>query len=679
MRYIINIRIIGGTTGKSRPIMDWDFFIFYVRREDMFFKIEKKLIELNEGLYTGVVIAENLRNDIPSSKVDELLGGEIKRVAEEFTSESIKDYLPITSYRNALKAVNVNPSKYPCSIEAIMTRIVKKGEFPHLSPVVDLGNYISLKYRVPVGVHDIDSLDGDLVVRFANEADCENEENSINSDELKVGEPVYACGNSVRTRRWMWRQMPAGRVDEKSKNFIFPIDGFESNKETIDAAMQELVEKLDDIFGCKAESGVINSANSEYRFGKMTEEELEVENQIAIMLKGVAQHTNISDIREKLLSARKEGRPLRIKLGLDPSAPDIHIGHSVVLRKIRQLQELGHKAIIIIGDYTGMIGDPTGKSKTRKQLSREDVEKNANTYMEQIFKIIDKDKTEVYYNSEWLSKMNFGDVIELAAKCTVARMLERDDFNNRYTNHLPLSVHEFFYPLMQAYDSVAIKADIELGGTDQTFNILMGRNIQKDYGQEPQLTLFMPLLEGTDGVEKMSKSLGNYIGISEEPGIIYEKTMKIPDDMIMKYYNLCTDVHPEEIAKLQTMLDEGANPRDIKMMLAHEITELYAGKEAADGAERRFKDIFQQNAVPDDAPVVIMKNIEGVPDGENILNTLVELGYYKSKSEVRRIFLQGGAQIDGKKVTDVKGIEIGADEHILKLGKGKFYKICKEA
>ena len=331
----------------------------------------------------------------------------------------------------------------------------------------------------------------------------------------------------------------------------------------------------------------------------------EIENQLAIMLKGVAQHTDIPEIRQKLIKVKEEGRPLRIKLGLDPSAPDIHIGHSVVLRKIRQLQDLGHEAVIIIGDYTGMIGDPTGKSKTRKQLSREDVERNANTYMEQIFKIIDRERTKVHYNSEWLSKMNFGDVIELAAKCTVARMLERDDFNNRYTNHLPLSVHEFFYPLMQAYDSVAIKADIELGGTDQTFNILMGRNIQRDYGQEPQLTLFMPLLEGTDGVEKMSKSLGNYIGISEEPEVIFEKVMKIPDSLIIKYYNLCTDVHPEEIAKLERKLEEGTNPRDIKMMLAGEITGLYHGKEAAEGAGEHFKTVFQKSEIPENAPVQI--------------------------------------------------------------------------
>lgn len=401
----------------------------------------------------------------------------------------------------------------------------------------------------------------------------------------------------------------------------------------------------------------------------------EIENQLAIMLKGVAQHTDIPEIRQKLIKVKEEGRPLRIKLGLDPSAPDIHIGHSVVLRKIRQLQDLGHEAVIIIGDYTGMIGDPTGKSKTRKQLSREDVEHNANTYMEQIFKIIDRERTKVHYNSEWLGKMNFGDVIELAAKCTVARMLERDDFNNRYTNHLPLSVHEFFYPLMQAYDSVAVKADMELGGTDQTFNILMGRNIQRDYGQEPQLTLFMPLLEGTDGVEKMSKSLGNYIGISEEPEVIFEKVMKIPDSLIIKYYNLCTDVHPEEIAKLERKLEEGTNPRDIKMMLAGEITGLYHGKEAAEGAGERFKTVFQKSEIPESAPVLFLDAGLETALGEQIVNALVEKGYYKSKNEVRRMFKQGGVCFDGKKVMDSQDIPKGGGGHVLRMGKGKFFRV----
>lgn len=643
----------------------------------MFFRVDKKIANIGDGVYTGVVVAYGLDNKTACFRTAELLKNEVKSVYESLKERDIKSIDALNVYRSAMKEMGINSTKYPCSIEAILTRISKKGEFPSATPVVDLGNYISIKYKVPVGVHDIDSMTGDLCVRLATLNDCESAENQYEGDKLVEGEPVYATGTSVRTRRWLWRQTQSGRVDEKSTNFIFPIDGFNSNKEVIDAACNELVALLKSIFNVDSEVGKISSEETEFRFGAMTEEEKYIEDQIAIMLKGVAQHTAVSQIREKLNNARKENRPLRVKLGLDPSAPDIHIGHSVVLRKIRQLQDMGHIAIIIIGDYTGMIGDPTGKSKTRKQLSREDVEKNANTYMEQIFKIIDRNKTEVYYNSDWLSKMTFGDVIELAAKCTVARMLERDDFNNRYTNHLPLSIHEFFYPLMQAYDSVAVKADIELGGTDQTFNILMGRNIQRDYGQDPQLTLFMPLLEGIDGIEKMSKSLGNYIGISEPAEVIFEKVMKIPDTLIIKYYNLCTDVHPNEIIRLQSMLDNGTNPRDVKMMLAHEITELYAGREAADHAEERFKAVYQMNKMPKDAPVLEILSSEEGCDGELIVTALVQGGYYKSKGEVRRVFAQGGAQLNGEKVTDTKAIEIKADTAELKMGKARFFRIIR--
>ncbi len=346
---------------------------------------------------------------------------------------------------------------------------------------------------------------------------------------------------------------------------------------------------------------------------------------------------------------------------------------SVVLRKIRQLQDLGHKAVIIIGDYTGRIGDPTGKSKTRKQLTEEEVLANAKTYQEQIFKIIDKSKTEVRFNSEWLDKMNFADVITLASKCTVARMLERDDFNNRYTNHLPLSIHEFFYPLMQAYDSVAIKADIELGGTDQTFNILMGRNIQKDYGLKPQLTLFMPLLEGIDGIEKMSKSLGNYVGIDEEPHVIFEKVMKIQDNMIIKYYNLCTDIHPDDIAKIVVRLDNNENPRDIKMELAFEITKLYCGEDEAKEAKKRFIDVYQRNLTPDDVDILILEEGNGNLE-ENIIDALLNTGKFQSKSEIRRLIKQGGVKWNDEKVSTLNNIEF-REENVLKVGKRHMFKI----
>ena len=401
---------------------------------------------------------------------------------------------------------------------------------------------------------------------------------------------------------------------------------------------------------------------------------MDINDTIKIMLKGAADHTAIEEIKEKLKKIEQENRPMRIKLGLDPSAPDIHLGHAVVLRKMKQLQDLGHQVIIIIGDFTGMIGDPTGKSKARNQLSKEQVEANAKTYQEQIFKILNPKQTVVRYNSEWLGKMDFRDVIELCAKCTVARILERDDFKNRYETGKPISVHEFFYPLMQAYDSVQIMADLELGGTDQTFNVLMGRNIQKDFGQDPQITMFMPLLEGTDGVEKMSKSLGNYIGINEDATTMYTKVMKVPDELIIKYYELCTDVHPDDIEKVKTRLDAGENPRDIKMELAKEITMLYHTAEEAEKAEENFKSAFQQQVAPEDTPeIALLNNSENIAN--NLVDTILATKKYSSKGEIKRLFAQGAVRINGERVQDLNSIEAIEDGTILQIGKGNFYKI----
>ena len=396
---------------------------------------------------------------------------------------------------------------------------------------------------------------------------------------------------------------------------------------------------------------------------------MDIENTIKVMLKGAADHTDIEEIKAKLKKVNEENRPLRIKLGLDPSAPDIHLGHAVVLRKMKQLQDLGNEVTIIIGDFTGMIGDPTGKSKTRKQLTKEQVEENALTYQKQIFKILDPEKTTVRYNSEWLGKMNFRDVIELCSKCTVARILERDDFQKRYTNNQPIAVHEFFYPLMQAYDSVAIKADLEMGGTDQTFNVLMGRNIQKDYGQDSQITLFMPLLEGIDGVEKMSKSLGNYIGINEDANTMFEKVMKIPDNMIIKYYNLCTDIHPDDVAKVEARLNKGENPRDIKMELASEITRLYHSEEETKQAKEHFTMAFQKQEAPED--------IEEIKFDNNILDTLLKTKKCTSKAELKRLFEQGGIKVEGEKVVDYQKLNNIDKDIIIQIGKGSFFKIIR--
>lgn len=395
-----------------------------------------------------------------------------------------------------------------------------------------------------------------------------------------------------------------------------------------------------------------------------------IDEQMRIIMKGVDDLIDEKELREKLIKSEKEGKPMIVKLGLDPSAPDIHLGHTVVLRKMKQLQDLGHQIVIIIGDFTGKIGDPTGKSKARKALTTEQVLANAKTYEEQIFKVLDKEKTIVRFNSEWLAKLNFEDVIKLAATITVARMLEREDFKKRYEGQMPISVHEFFYPLMQAYDSIALEADIELGGTDQRFNLLMGRSLQREFGMESQIVIMMPLIEGLDGKEKMSKSLGNYIGIDEEAGIMYQKSMEIPDELIIKYYNLVTDVHPDEVNKIESQLKEGSvNPRDIKMNLAREIVTLYHGEESAKEAEERFKSVFQKGQIPED-----IQTIQANEEGFDLIEVLVANEIVKSKSEVRRLASQGGIKVNGEKVEDLSTI-VKESELVVQIGKKKFVKI----
>lgn len=396
---------------------------------------------------------------------------------------------------------------------------------------------------------------------------------------------------------------------------------------------------------------------------------MNIDEQIKIIKKGADEIINIDELRDKLTKCEKENRPLVIKLGLDPSAPDIHLGHAVVLRKIKQMQDLGHKAVIIIGDFTGMIGDPTGKSKARKQLTKEQVLENAKTYEQQIFKILDRDKTELRFNSEWLEKLNFRDVIELGAKYTVARMLEREDFKKRFNNQISIGIHEFFYPLMQAYDSVEIKADIELGGTDQRFNILMGRTLQKEYKQNSQIAIFMPLLEGLDGKEKMSKSLGNYIGIEEDAKTMYNKAMQVPDELIIKYFELATDIHPDIIDDIKKQLNnENVNPRDIKMTLAREITTLYHGEAEAIEAEKNFKSVFQKDEIPKDIPTIeINKEM-------NLIDIIMESKLAPSKNEVRRLISQGGVKLNGKVVEEAKDLKLN-NEDVIKVGKRKFVKV----
>ncbi len=391
---------------------------------------------------------------------------------------------------------------------------------------------------------------------------------------------------------------------------------------------------------------------------------------LALIQKGADEILLLDELQQKLAL----GKPLRIKLGMDPTAPDLHLGHTVVLNKLRQFQMLGHKVLFLIGDFTAMIGDPTGKDVTRQPLNAEQIKINAQTYTEQVFKILDPNKTEVMFNSTWMIEMGAQGLLQLAAKATVARMLERDDFKQRYKSGTPIAIHEFLYPLVQGYDSVAMQADVELGGTDQKFNLLMGRELQKHYGQKPQSIIMMPLLEGLDGVQKMSKSLGNYIGINESPKEMFGKIMSISDNLMWRYFDLLSDKTPAEIKKLQIATADGANPRDIKFILAEELIARFHNQQAAMEAKAGFIAQFQQGAVPVDVPSLTVKLAMG-EDSILISNLLKSAGLVPSVTEGHRLIESGAVRIDGNRIQD-KQTKISLDTtHLYQVGKRKFAKI----
>lgn len=391
-----------------------------------------------------------------------------------------------------------------------------------------------------------------------------------------------------------------------------------------------------------------------------------VEEQLAIIKRG----TDSVIVEQELIEKLKRNEPLRIKAGFDPTAPDLHLGHAVLLNKLRMLQDLGHQIVFLIGDFTGMIGDPSGKSVTRPPLTLEQVLDNAETYKQQVFKILDEEKTEVVFNSSWLEKLTPADFIRLASQYTVARMLEREDFSNRYSSNQPIAIHEFLYPLIQGYDSVALRADIEVGGTDQTFNLLMGRELQRAYGQEPQCIITMPLLEGLDGVKKMSKSLGNYVGIQEAPGAMYTKLLSMPDELIWRYYDLLSFRSVEDIEQLKESVVQGANPRDIKIELARELIARFHGDEAAATAHKSAGNRMQDGELPEDLPEVEISALDDMP----IATLLNQAGLVKNSASARDMLTAGSVRIDGNVVGRDFVFKLGST-HICQAGKKRFAKV----
>ncbi|RJP72664.1 MAG: tyrosine--tRNA ligase [Candidatus Abyssobacteria bacterium SURF_17] len=403
------------------------------------------------------------------------------------------------------------------------------------------------------------------------------------------------------------------------------------------------------------------------------------EEQLKILKRGVAEIIAEEELLRKLRRSQETGKPLKVKAGFDPTAPDLHVGSAVVIRKMRHFQDLGHEVIFLIGDFTGMIGDPSGKTETRRQLSREEVLLNAKTYEEQIYKILNPEKTRIVFNSQWCSRMTFEDVIGLASRYTVARLLERDDFAKRMAANQPISVLELLYPLVQGYDSVALEADVELGGTDQKFNLLVGRVIQREYGLEPQVVLTMPLLEGIDGTQKMSKSLGNHIGINEPPDEIYGKTMSVADELMWKYFALATEVPETEIDTMRKRVESGTmHPKEAKQRLAREIVTLYHGESKALSAEENFEKVFARKELPDETPILKVKQTDLTNGKIWVVKLLVLAGFAKSNAEARRLIEQGGVRINQQDVALQNGDIAVKDGDVLQAGKRRFVQIAIE-
>ena len=398
---------------------------------------------------------------------------------------------------------------------------------------------------------------------------------------------------------------------------------------------------------------------------------MDIEKQMEIIKRGAVDLISEEELRDRLKRAEEEKRPLRVKLGLDPTAPDLHLGHTVVLQKLKQFQELGHTAIFLIGDFTGMIGDPTGRIETRPALSREELLANAETYKKQVFKILDPEKTEIRFNSEWFEAMNASDMIRLCAKYTMARMMEREDFRNRFQNNIPISIHEFLYPLVQGYDSVALKADVELGGHDQIFNLYVGRDLQRSYGQESQIIVTVPLLEGTDGINKMSKSYGNYVGIDEPPDVMFGKLMSISDELMLKYYELLSDITIEELKSLKDGIkNDTIHPRDAKVRFAKEIITRFHSRDAAESAHINFEKVFREKEIPEDIETIEIKKHEM----ERWLPKFLQnIGMVPSTTEGKRMIAQGAVTINGEKIKE-ETTPMG-DELIIKIGKRRFKKV----
>lgn len=636
------------------------------------FRIERDVFERFPTFCVGVVVATGLDNSgqTPAhDRVQEALRAEWQRVREAYAGRDLKADPAIAVWRDAFAKLGFDPDATPSSVEALMRRpILSQEEAPFVNDAVDLGNIVSLRHRVPVGAHDLDRLRGDFVVRATREGDAFTLLGAKESEPVPAGEIAYADDREIRTRRWVWRLGEHGKVTPRSGNVIFPIDGFVGQTDDqVRAAVADLAAKLQGELGAKVVTGFVDAAHPALDLPEYTP--VAVDPIERLLTRRVVE---VLPSREEMEKVLRSGKKIRIYLGVDATSPVIHIGHSVQIQKLREFQDLGHKVVLLIGDFTGRIGDPTDKSAARSQLTLDQVKENAKTYVQQVSKILDFNRpdnpVELRFNGDWWDKMTAKDMIELAAYFTVQQMLQRDMFQKRMAENRPIGLHEFLYPLLQGYDSVAISVDAELGGTDQTFNMLAGRTLVKAIQDREKFVLTGPLLEGTDG-RKMSKSYGNVIGVNDEPYEMYGKLMSLKDELITKYFELVTDVDEREIEAMARDLVSGAvNPMLLKKKLADNlVTRLHSAAAAAEAAAR-FEREVQRRELPSDIPEVVLPR-----GGEwSIVDLLVACKLATGKNDAKRLVEGGGVEYDGAKVAEVRATVAVRDGAVLR-GRRRHY------
>lgn len=642
-------------------------------RAEMRFLLGADLIERVPDTCVALVVARDVDPGRGAEPIRALLDEAIDLARTQFASGDPSVISELAAWRERLGRLGIDPAQYPASVETLIRRAVAPPEggspVSRVGPVVDLANAISLKYRLPVGAHDLDRLRGDLAVRLARAGEYFTGLGESGVEAVPAGEPVYADEREVRTRRWVWRQGDRGKVTAGTRTVLFPIDGFAGvTDEAARRAAGELASRAQELLGAATAVLWVDRSTPSADLGLEPRQPDAIDR---LLERGLAEvYPSRAEVERRLRS----GERLRVYMGVDPTSPVIHIGHAVGIRKLRQLQDLGHQIVLLIGDFTGRIGDPTGKDAARLPLTMEQVQANAETYNDQAARILDLDSptnpVELRYNGEWWDAMGAKDMIQIAANFTVQQMIQRDMFQRRLAENKPISLHEFLYPLLQGYDSVALDVDAELGGTDQTFNMLAGRTLLRVLRDKEKVVFVTPLLEGTDG-RKMSKSFGNVIGVGDPPHEMYARVMSLADDLLLRYYELCTDLDDDALDEVRHALANGLNPMPLKKRLARLITGSYHGGEAAERAEERFEREVQRHEVPEDLPTIRLDRA----GGWQVADLLVAASLAASKGEARRLVEGGAVRLDDQPIRDRNAVIDVHPGAVLRAGKRAYARL----